>query len=530
MRTFLIIAGLLAAAGTGWWLGHRNAAPSHMPPAPATLYRCPMHPWITSDQPGKCTICGMDLVASGAGEHAHAADVIALGPSTVTAIGVRTVAVQRGPLVRTLRVSGTIDDDDTRHRIVSAWAGGRIEKLFVNAIGATMKAGEPMLALYSLELQTAAREFVQLVRAGPLASGAVPAARERLRRMGLTDAQLDDLVAKGEPEEVHLVVAPESGTVVRKMVYEGQTVRADEPLFEIADFSRMWFQFDAYEADVSALRVGQKVTLRTPAAESVELTAPIAFIDPNFDESTRTTRVRVVLPNPYVDAGGQPHWLPHRVWAEGRVTLDAPETLIVPRAAVLDSGRGPVAYVELADGTYAQRPLQLGRVGDETVEVLAGVSAGERVVAEGNLLIDAQAELNRATSAGATSAPQAAASPAGEQLRTLAEQASAAAHALAADDLATYHAQFEALTAASEGLGLPALRRGGDLAEARASFENWSTAVADLLRPHRDELKLKIYECPMAPVNGKARWVQREGPLANPFYGSEMLSCGAELR
>ena len=520
----------------------------------ARVFQCPMHPWIKSDQPGKCTICGMALVAASSSSQPSAPGsqlpAASLSPSIINTIGVETSTVARQPLLRTVRVNGVIEDDDTRHRLLTAWAEGRVEKLYVNTIGAEAKAGQPLFEFYSPELQAAQREFVQLARAGELAGGAVPAARDRLRKMGLTDPQLDELLKTGEPKLVTTVLAPDGGTVVGKSVYEGQWLKTGDKLFEIADFSRMWFLFDAYEQDIPWLRVGQKVEITTRAVPGEIIEAPIEFIDPNFNEMTRTTKVRVVIPNPHTTRSGESHTIFHRVLAEARVLVESPAVLAAPRSSVLDAGRGPVAYVDRGEGNYEQRTLRLGRRGDALVEVLDGLHEGEKVVTTGALLIDAQAQLaheasghahlpekpearanqNGAEHAEMRATPAATAEPQSAQLATLAAAAIDAAAALASDDFASYQKIFPRLPAAAQPFAdLPKVELGENLKAARRSFEPWSTAVADLLKPHKAHLGVKIFQCPMAPVLGKGRWVQRSQPLKNPFFGSAMADCGAEL-
>ncbi|HWA08753.1 MAG TPA: efflux RND transporter periplasmic adaptor subunit [Opitutaceae bacterium] len=357
------------------------------------LYQCPMHPWIHSDHPGKCTICGMSLVAMDPA--GSVASTVTLRPDQVASLGVATTPVGRGPLVRTLRVNGQIDDDDTRHRILAARIPGRVDQLFVNAVGAEVVAGAPLATIYSPDVLTAERVFVERLKAGEAAFPAADraAARERLFELGLTEPEIHALETTQQPSATLTVRAPLAGTVVSKSVYEGQYVTASDRLFEIADFSSMWFLFDAYEQDIPWLSVGQSVEVTTGAVPGETIRAPIAFIDPNFDEGTRTTKVRVVIPNPHFNLEGEHHRLPHRVPAEGKVKIETAAVLLAPRSAVLDAGDGPVAYVDHGDRTYEQRRLRLGRRGDDQVEVLAGLQEGERVVTQGALLIDAQARL-----------------------------------------------------------------------------------------------------------------------------------------
>jgi Cu(I)/Ag(I) efflux system membrane fusion protein len=531
---------------------HADHTPKAGAPAPA--YQCPMHPWIKSDKPGSCTICGMKLVLAGAAQ-AAAPGTVTFMPSMITTIGLESSRVTRQPLSRTLRVNGRIDDDDTRHRIISARVPGRIERLDITYLGQKVEAGAPLATIYSPEILSAQRVYLERLRAG---EGAFPvaeraAARERLLELGLTEADVIALEKSQKASAVVPIRAPVGGTVVSKSVYEGQYVQTSDRLFEIADFSSMWFVFEIYEQDIPWVRTGQTVEITTRAVPGEIITGPVAFIDPNFDETTRTTRARVVINNPHpASLTGQDHFLPHRVPAQGRVLLESPAVLAAPRSAILDAGRGPVAYVEVAAGQYEARKIRVGRRGDALVEILDGLQEGENVVTTGALLVDAQAQLQHEAAGhshgGAAPASSAAArevsdgrprptetAPTSDNsgetgLAALARVAIEGANALAADDYAAYQKSFPALARVAAGYpALPKLAVGDNLRAARASFEPWSTAVADLLKPHREQLGLKVFQCPMTPVLGKGRWVQRSQPARNPFFGSAMADCGTEL-
>ena len=167
MKTFLMILIVAAVAGAGGWYAARHVGHSSTPSKQGRkilYYQSPMHPWIKSDQPGNCTICGMKLVPVYDGDKgfAVAGEGVTLSSNVINVINVATAEVKNGPLVRTLRVAGMIDDDDRRHRVISAYVGGRVEKLGVNYIGARVKAGELLAVLYSPALLAAEREYAAL--------------------------------------------------------------------------------------------------------------------------------------------------------------------------------------------------------------------------------------------------------------------------------------------------------------------------------------------------------------------------------
>lgn len=435
----LLLLATAALAGAGGWFAaqHFGGAHQHAPAARADsagrkvlYYQSSMHPWVKSDKPGKCTVCGMDLVPVYEGQkgYALAAGTVSLDTNAIQALNLQTIAARRLPLTRTLRVAGTIDDNDAKHRRLSAYVEGRIEKLHVNFIGAEVKAGEPLATFYSPMLLNAEREYTLLFRQSQMAHSyaltaehkrLMAAAEQRLVRYGLTPAQIAKLPFKAETNHLTEILAPMSGTVVMREIYEGQFVKEGDKLFELADFFTMWFQFDLYERDFAWVRVGQEVEITVPSVPGKTFTAAITFIDPNLNDLTRSARVRVELQNPLITVQGRSRReLLHKTYAEAVVRLDTPEVLALPRSAVLHTGDRAVVYVDKGGGAYEQRRVKLGRAGDEHWEILDGVKEGERIVTTGNLLMDGQAQLNsQATETGSSAPP--AVSPAHQHTQTL---------------------------------------------------------------------------------------------------------------
>jgi Cu(I)/Ag(I) efflux system membrane fusion protein len=528
-------------------------------------YQSAMHPWIKSDKPGRCTICGMELtpVYEGQAGFDASGDVITLSSNSVRVLNVQTVEAKVQPLTKTLSVAGTIDDNDATHRVLSAYVAGRIEKLHVAYVGAEVKAGEPLAELYSPMLLTAVRDYLVIQRGAGDASLA-SAAGTRLKQLGLTDNQIAHLPHMfSETNYVFPLLAPISGTVVEKNIYAGQYVQEGEKLFEIADFSTMWFLFRAYEQDLPWIRIGQKVDVIMPSLPGKVVTGVVKFIDPNLDEATRATKVRVELENPLVNGR---RLFAHRVYADGAVHLEAPEVLSVPRTAVIQTGPEAVAFVDEGGGGYSRHVLKLGRRGDALVEVLDGLATGDKVVVNGNLLIDGQAEMNRSfASPAAMPAPM---NVAATNLPALTEaqhtavkgflaQADEVTASLAADDLNQFNAEaakvhdaaaklYAAFTGSEDWLAFAKdieaashLIPAKDLKEARREFYPFSTATVALAQAVRgsgaDVGLLKIYRCPMSKnaftgAPNTAEWIQLKPEVRNPWFGAEMLDCGSEVK
>ena len=442
-----------------------------------------MHPWVKSDRPGKCTVCGMELVPvyeSGALGNTPSTDIVMLPEGAPNVTGIKTGEVRRRSLARSLRVAGMIENDDSKHRILSAFTGGRIEKLFVNFEGAEVEAGQPIATFYSKDLLAAIREYKVAYGQGP--SPLLTATQMRLQQLGLSKDQITKAPQRSETDIFIDILAPITGTVIKRYVYEGQYVQEGEKLFEIADFSTMWFQFVAYEQDLPFLELGQKVTVRTTALPDKSFQAEIKFINPNLDDATRSARVRVEIANPKRE-------LRHKLYAEGTVELGAPDVLAVPRTAVLWPGNDPRVYVEQRPGAYQQRRVILGRPGDDFWEVLEGLKEGERVVTSGNMLIDGQAQLLNVGAPRDESPPlhdpamemSAAEHEALERyLQTVADLADT----LARDDLGAFNAALSKLPAA-------AARFSGRCQKARWSSSRSSDSAKLIFAPERSGCGLR---------------------------------------
>lgn len=577
MKTKLFWLALVLAAGAAGWFAGVRQGPAE-PRTAATgerrvlFYQSPMHPWIKSDKPGNCTICGMKLTPVYEGETPLAEGegaMVKLDPRSLDVLHVETTQVRKQPLRRTLRVAGTIEDNDADHQRLSAYVDGRIDKLMVRFNGAEVIAGQPLAHLYSPTLLTARDEYLLLLgqSASPQRDRMLQATRQRLERLGLSGKQIERLSKQEAAANYVEILAPISGTVIQRNVYEGQYVKEGEVLFEMANFDKMWFVFNAYERDLAWIAPGQMVEITTPSVPGQIFRAPIDFIEPNLDPVTRSARVRVVLENPMVGEGGQQRrLLLYKVYADALVHVETPEVLAVPRSTVLSPGGVPLVYVAHGEGAYEARPVRLGRAGDNAWEVVDGLEAGETVVATGNLLVDAQAQLDHGgemhshgpetASSGAHLAEAMPAEPlteaerkAGAALFTVVD---ALGQALAADDLNAYNAALPKLDAPlldvaahfrSAGDGVrraAALKTAEDLSGARKAFYPFSKAMVDfaqtLQRREPGFADVKVFECPMvrdavpnAPER-KGRWVQVGGTLRNPFFGAEMLECGTEVK
>lgn len=528
MKPAQILLVLLAAAG-GWCAARFPSAPRGETAAPTRkvlYYQSPMHPWVKSDKPGQCTVCGMNLapVYEGGESIGTPGGVVRLSGEGAGILGLETSVVEKRPILRTLRVSGIVGEDESRHGVVTAPVEGRIDGLAMSCEGQHIARRQPLLNIFSRTLLAAAKDYTAALGQSEAAAEEVG---RRLEQYGLVWEQIK-AIPRRQPDDIHFgILAPLSGSITKSYVSEGQYVREGEKLFEIADFAKMWFVFAAAERDLPLIRQGQIVTVSIPSLPGRTIKAKVAFVNPNLDEVSRSARVRVVLENP----DGR---IKNNTFAEGILEVEAPEALSVPRAAVLWPGGAPRVYVEQASGSYLRRRVKLGLAGETRWEILDGLREGERVVTSGQLLLDSQAQLDAMAEGDDEPARCSAANSALPSAKYL-EAVSLLGAALADDDLAAANAVLAKLPPAPEGLlASPAPRPCPDLLQLRQAFLPWSRELAGLAarwKPSNPEFR--VFRCSMtrglwpgAPA--EARWIQAGSGPRNPYWGKAMRDCGVE--
>jgi len=420
-----LVAGTPVTAPAAPGIGNRESGTGSRDAAGATdLYVCPMHPEVQQHEPGRCPKCGMDLVkqtpvpprAPGAVGPSTSPLPAAPGLAQVHAsaqqaqlAGVRTVTARLGTIVGTIRAVGTVVADETGIRQVNLKVAGWVEKLFVNATGQAVRAGQPLFELYSPELLASQEEYLRARRSATEFEGsALPevrrggqelatAARRRLELFDVPPQFIERLEQTGQPQRTITFRAPFSGFVTEKAVVEGQRVEPGGSLLTLTDLSRVWVEARLYEADASAAQPGRAATVTLPYDTAISLRGRVTLVYPTIDAESRTIRVRLEFANPRLTL---------RPGMFVNVELDArrAQGVVVPDSAVIDTGARQVVFVEVAPGSFEPRDVQAGARSEGLVIVRSGLREGERVAVAANFLLDSEARL-RAAIDGASPKP-----------------------------------------------------------------------------------------------------------------------------
>lgn len=358
-----------------------------------TVWTCSMHPQIRMTEPGKCPICAMDLIPlTQGGTFATDPDAIRLSRDAAELANVLTTVVSRQKPVSEIRLYGKVQADERLIQSQVAHIPGRIESLRVNFTGEPVSRGQVLARVYSPELVTAQQELLEASKTKLLQPAIYEAAKEKLRQWKMTEELIESVEASGTPQTTVDVVSNTTGIVTSRLVNEGDYVSQGTPLFTIADLSRVWVLFDAYETDLQYLSKGEKISFTFQALPGKEFIASILFVDPVIDPVTRVAKVRVEI-------GNQSGKLKPEMFATGIVSSNLSEygdNVIIPRSAVLWTGKRSLVYVKQKgseDPVFKMREIGLGPLVGESYVVTDGLSEGEEIVTSGTFSVDAAAQL-----------------------------------------------------------------------------------------------------------------------------------------
>jgi Cu(I)/Ag(I) efflux system membrane fusion protein len=442
-------------AAFSFWAGATLRVPSsgmveHAESEVETYY-CSMHPHIRLPHPGKCPICRMDLIPLKGDSADTEARSLTMSAAAMELAEIETAKVRRAFVASTIAMVGKVEFDETKVKTITAWVGGRLDRLYVDYTGVSVNQGDHVADIFSPTLYEAQRQLLEALKSASdpetssqrlreASTGTLEAVRKRMQLLGLSDEQIAEIEQRKTLSDHLIIRSSVRGVVFEKLVNEGDSVTTGAPLYKVVELDTVWVKLDAYESDLPWLRYGQEVSFRTEAYPGRTFRGTVSFIDWVVDHRTRTIKVRLNVDN--TDGSLKPGMF---VRGEAKATLaeggrvmapslrgkwispmhpeilkdgpgscdicgmdlvraeelfptvptDATPPLIIPASAPLITGRRAVVYVRKpgSAAVFEGRDILLGpRAGDKYV-VLEGLREGEVVVTRGNFKIDSSLQI-----------------------------------------------------------------------------------------------------------------------------------------
>lgn len=355
-------------------------------------YTCPMHPQIISHTPSTCPVCGMDLVVF---DKNNQDEFLTLGPEQILLANIQTMAIGKNGTDAVRILNGKISNNETAVKYISSRINGRIEELYVNEEGRIVKKGQPILKLYSEELAALQNELkisAEQIKAFPdnqRFKEIYEAAVHKLKLYGISENQINSIEENKNPQPFFTIHASESGTVTNLLVREGNYVSAGEEILRIEDFSTLWVEIEVYPNELEMIKKEMKIKAVFPATGDREYDIKIDFIAPEIIPGTQLTKIRGNIKNTdgLLLPGSQA-----KILLKGDVGKG---NLIIPQNAIINESSGSHVWIEFEPGKFEAREVTTGITGNNTAEILSGLSEGDKLVISGAYLLYSEYILKR---------------------------------------------------------------------------------------------------------------------------------------
>lgn len=575
-RYALIITTLIIGVIVGWVFNSFTHQPittsSHQSINTSEAWTCSMHPSVRQSEPGKCPICGMDLIPLG-DDGGEDLEGVQMSETAMKLANIQTTIVGVGNQQKEIRLNGKVVVDERKRSSQSAHIPGRIEQLLVNFTGEFVSKGQTIAQIYSPELVTAQQELFEAQKIKEDQPVLFNAAKEKLKNWKLTDKQIESILASGKPQERFPLIADVSGIVMDRKVNVGDYVMRGAPIYDVTDLSSVWVLFDVYESDLPWIKKNDLIEFTVQSLPGEVFKQRISFIDPVLNSTTRVTTARVELSNPGMKL--KPEMFTSGVVKSGTASN---KDLTIPKSAVMWTGERSIVYIKKTNDNGVSFQLQevvLGPSLGDAYVVKEGLSSGTEIVTNGTFTIDAAAQLagkpsmmNTEGGAAMTSHSHGESKPAssdhsGPQMGSATEvhedfkkqlnnllapyltmkdafvktNAADAAKGADAFSRSLQKVDMKLLTGDAHIAWMQileplqsatvAIAKGTDVESQRSSFSTLSDNYVNAIQLFGVSGLDAYYQfCPMAFNNKGAYWISKEKQIANPYFGDKMLRCG----
>lgn len=353
-------------------------------------YTCSMHPQIMEPKPGKCPICGMQLIPVKKTK-TEVKDELQLSEQQIQLGNIHTDTIRNRNIGDQLVLTATLNFDQMKTSSVSARMDGRIEKLYFKNIGDYVKKGSPLFDLYSEELNNAKQEYVLALNKKKIFANEtfidfnqlIQSAKNKLLLWGVSEAQIQELAVSKKATPITTFYSNESGFITTLGIREGEYVMSGGTIVKLADLSRLWAEAQVYTSQMAEIDRSSAAIVELPDFGGKKITGQIEFVNPEINPDTRINLIRVSIPN-------NDNLL--KPGMSAYVILKSPQrkTLTMPVDAVLRDGKGATIWVQTSNNTFKSVMVETGLESDDRIEIKSGLHKGDVVVISGAYLLQSE--------------------------------------------------------------------------------------------------------------------------------------------
>ncbi len=529
-----------------------------------TIWTCSMHPQIRMDKPGKCPLCGMELIPLESNDSAANTNAVQMTANAMKLANIQTMIVGSKQANKELRLNGKIQIDERNLYTQSSHIPGRIETLKINFTGEKVYRGQTLATVYSPQLVTAQEELLQAYSMKTTQPELFEAAKQKLNNWKIGENTINKIISNGKPIQQFPITVDVLGIITAKKVELGDYVDRGMPIYEIADLSRLWVLFDVYESDMPWVNVGDEVSYTVKSLPGKTFKGVISFIDPLINAQTRVASARVEVKNS--DDKLKPEMFVTGI-IKNNISKTASKDIIVPKSAVMWTGERSIVYIK-SNGknnvNFTLRNVTLGPSLGDAYVINKGLKDGDEIVVKGTFTVDAASQLagkpsmmnpdssNELTSNMTMIDKSKIDMKFKQQLGGIVAAYIKLKNALVDDNSSLAQQEAKTLTYNLENTDMSLLQgdahttwmkflkhlqeaannaqNSKDIVAQRDAFlvlgKKLSEAITTLGVETEKQQPLYLEFCPMAHNNEGGYWLSYDKEIKNPYFGKAMLTCG----
>ncbi|WP_339916889.1 efflux RND transporter periplasmic adaptor subunit [Yeosuana marina] len=529
-----------------------------------TIWTCSMHPQIRMDKPGKCPLCGMELIPLESNDSAANTNAVQMTANALKLANIQTMIVGSKQANKELRLNGKIQIDERNLYTQSSHIPGRIETLKINFTGEKVYRGQTLAMVYSPQLVTAQEELLQAYSMKTTQPELFEAAKQKLNNWKIGENTINKIINNGKPIQQFPITADVSGIITAKKVELGDYVDRGMPIYEIADLSKLWVLFDVYESDMPWVNVGDEVIYTVKSLPGKTFKGVISFIDPLINAQTRVASARVEVKNS--DDKLKPEMFVSGV-IKNDISKTASKDIVVPKSAVMWTGERSIVYIKSNGNNnvnFRLRNVTLGPSLGDAYIIENGLKDGDEIVVKGSFTVDAASQLagkpsmmnpessNELTSNMTMIDKSKIDMKFKQQLGDIVAAYIKLKNALVDDNSSLAQQEAKKLTYNLENTDMSLLhgdahtiwmkflktlqeaanktQNSKDIGVQRDAFlvlgKKLSEAITTLGVETEKKQPLYLEFCPMAHNNEGGYWLSYDKEIKNPYFGKAMLTCG----
>ena len=479
------------------------------------IWTCSMHPKIKMQEFGQCPICGMNLIPM-SNDRGTNPNAINFNEGEIQQSNIQVIEVGETSAQKTIHLDGKVKVNENNSAVQSAHYAGRIEQLNVQYESQLIKKGALIAKIYSPELIKAQKELLETVKLKTKNPILYAAAKKKLKSWKISSSQIEAIEKDNKTIDFLPIYSEKTGVVTQLNIELGDYIKKGQKLLKLANLSSVWVELDAFERDLKWLKNGQEVSLKINTGKEVYYSGIINYIDPIINAKYRTAKIRIVLKNE-----GE---LKPEMFVSGTVAVANSLVNVIPKSAVLWTGKRSIYYKEIKRHTFIMQEVILGKDLGEYYQVLKGLDKGDRIVKTGTFVVDAAAQLQ--------GKPSMMNQPKNKTIKVIQEKS----------DAAIFNIYLEATKALQQNNEKHVKMMLGEILDSIPSLKE---KFPHLIHQSGDDLKQEfsdfslyfnskyqfnqqtyLVKCPMSNSDKGGYWISNKPVIDNPYFGGKMKRCG----